>query len=258
MLVSIGAIAIFVGLFAVATVRHVVGGFPISILVLLAGITLGIAQVKGTVDAVVSRGLARAAVRPVALPFVFFAITAAVAAMGSPPAGLVVAPLAMPIARRSGVDAGVMAIAINTGISTGGFAPTSLFGIVTYQIARRAGIDFNPLTLLTVATVSNLVLLVAALAIFRSYRPQRRSRHETELPWDAVASGSPNGAPEHPLEWYQIATMLCMVGLAVSVIACALAGIEPDIGAWMAFIASAWPNTNAILQRRRHPRANTT
>ena len=67
------------------------------------------------------------------LPFLFFLITAGVAAMGSPQAGYVVMPLAMPAARRSGVDPMLMAVAINAGISAGGLAPTSLFGIVTQQ-----------------------------------------------------------------------------------------------------------------------------
>ena len=45
-----------------------------------------------------------------------------------------------------------MAVAINAGISAGGLAPTSLFGIVTNTTARQAGIDLNPFTLLAAAT----------------------------------------------------------------------------------------------------------
>ena len=82
----------------------------------------------------------------------FFALAAVAAAMGSPQAGLATAPLGMPVARRAGVDSVLMAIAINSGISAGSFAPTSLFGIVTYRIAREAGIDLNPFTLLAVAS----------------------------------------------------------------------------------------------------------
>ena len=81
LLAPIGAIAIFVALFAVATVRRVhlgilmfpaacatgvllagmpvrdvVGGFPINILVLVAGVTyfFGIAQINGTTDRVIA------------------------------------------------------------------------------------------------------------------------------------------------------------------------------------------------------------
>lgn len=193
MLAPVIAIAIFVVIFAIATVRNVhlgilmfpaaclagvtlagmplrdvIGGFPVGILVLLAGVTyfFGIAHVNGTTDRVVRALLTRIGKRPMVLPFVFFALSAAVAAMGSPQGGFVLAPIGMPVARRSGVHSAVMAVAISSGISAGGFAPTSLFGIVSYQIARQAGIDVKPLTLLTVSAVVNLLLVSAALAIF--------------------------------------------------------------------------------------------
>ena len=187
------AVAIFVAVFAIATlrgihlgvlmfpaaaavgvwlagmpVRDVVGGFPVNILVLLAGVTFffGIAQANGTIDRVVQKLLAAVGARRGLLPFVFFSITAGVAAMGSPQAGYVVMPLAMPAARRSGVDPMLMAVAINSGISAGGLAPTSLFGIVTNSTARQAGIDLNPLTLLAAAMVANLALMAAATWLF--------------------------------------------------------------------------------------------
>jgi Na+/H+ antiporter NhaC len=122
------AIAIFVAVFAIATFRNihlgvlvlpaacavgvwlagmplgtVIAGFPVGILVLLAGVTyfFGIAQGNGTIDRLVQRLLSAVGARRGLLPFLFFLITAGVAAMGSPQAGYVVMPLAMPAARRS-------------------------------------------------------------------------------------------------------------------------------------------------------------
>lgn len=188
------AIAIFVAVFAIATFRNIhlgalmlpaacavgvwlagmslrdiVVGFPVSILVLIAGVTyfFGIAKGNGTIDRVVQTLLAAVGARRALLPFLFFSITAGVAAMGSPQAGYVVMPLAMPAARRSGVDPMLMAVAINGGISAGGLAPTSLFGIVTNGTARQAGIDLNPLTLLAAAMVANLALIAAAAWLFQ-------------------------------------------------------------------------------------------
>ena len=60
-----------------------------------------------------------------------------------------------------------MAIAINSGICAGSFAPTSLFGVITLRIAGQAGIELGTFVLLAVATVANLVLLVGALMFFR-------------------------------------------------------------------------------------------
>ena len=165
MLAPVLAIAIFVALFAVATLRgvhlgilmfpaacavgvalagmplrEVVGGFPVGIMVLLAGVTyfFGFAQANGTIDRVMEAVLTRAPAGTIAMPFMFFAMSGVLASMGSPQAGLVLAPIGMPIARRSGVDPVLMGIAINGGISAGGLAPTSLFGIVSYRVAREA------------------------------------------------------------------------------------------------------------------------
>jgi di/tricarboxylate transporter len=241
------AIAIFVAVFAVATwrdvhlgvlmfpvacavgvtlaampLRDVVSGFPVSIMILLAGVTyfFGIAQTNGTIDAGIEAVLARAGARPVALPFVFFVLAGAVAAMGSPQAGLVLAPVGMPIARRSRVDPVVMAIAINSGIAAGGYAPTSLFGIVSYRVAREAGIDLNPFTLLAVAIAANLVLLSGALVVFR-----RANREPIFEPPHRIAQETRRRFLPH-----QLVTLVCMACLVASVIGCVLAGIEPDIG----------------------------
>ena len=244
---AILAIAIFIAVFAIATLRNVhlgilmfpaacgvgvilagmplrdvVGGFPVNIMVLLAGVTyfFGIAQANGTIDRAIEVTLARVRTRAMVLPFVFFAMAGAVASMGSPQAGIVLAPVGMPIARRSGVDPVLMAIAINAGISAGGLAPTSLFGIVTYRVAREAGIQFNPLTLLAVAIASNFVLLVVAFLLFG-----RASRSSVDLPAEAGVA-----TPRTRFERHHIVTVICMAGLVTTVVASAMAKIEPDIG----------------------------
>jgi di/tricarboxylate transporter len=122
-----------------------------------------------------------------------------------------------------------MAIAINSGISAGAFAPTSLFGIVTYRIARQAGIDLDPFALLAVAVVVNVVLLGVALALFA-----RRFRGSGEAPADDRSAAAPpdqaRPAAATRLTGHQIATLVCILALVVSIVIGALLGIEPDIG----------------------------
>ena len=243
------AIAIFIGLFAVATLRNIhlgvlmfpaacavgvwlagiplrdiVAGFPVNILVLLAGVTyfFGIAKANGTLDRLVQEVIAVVGDRRRLLPFVFFSVTAGVAAMGSPQAGYVVMPLAMPAARRSGVDPMLMAVAVNSGISAGGLAPTSLFGIVTYSTARRAGIALNPLVLLAAALVANLALVAAAAWLFPG-SSAAHTAHEAETePARAAASAR--------FTSQQAVTLTCIVGLMLSVLIGIWLGLEPDIG----------------------------
>jgi len=209
--------------------RNIVAGFPVSIMVLLVGVTyfFAIAQVNGTVDAVIKGVLARVRHQTGLLPFAFFALAGGIAAMGSGIAGLVVAPMGLPIARRSGMDPMLMALAIGCGISAGAFAPTSLFGIVSYGTARQANIDLNPMVLFGVAIVANLGLLIAAFLIFggRSLLQPRAAA----FPSRAVSDAS-GDVVSLPFGRYQTATLACMIGLVVAVLASVVNGIEPDIG----------------------------
>ena len=201
--------------------KDVVAGFPISIMVLLTGVTFffGIAQVNGTIDRVIEALLARTGHRRIVLPFVFFGLSGAVAAMGSPQAGLVLAPVAMPIARRSGVASALMGVAINAGISSGGLAPTSLFGIVTYGTARAAGINLSPLTLLTSAIAFNTALLLAAYVLFPMFTPP-----------EAVMRGDAELSRRAPFERHHVVTIGFMFGVVATVVGCVMIGIDPDIG----------------------------
>src|SRR5215203_70706 len=243
------AIAIFIAVFAIATfrgihlgvlmlpaavavgvwlagmpIRDVLAGFPINILVLIAGVTyfFGIAQGNGTVDSAIQKLIGAVVDRRAVLPFVFFLITAGVASMGSSQAGYVMIPLAMAAARRSSVDPMLMGVALNSGMSTGGFAPTSLFGIVTVTTARQAGIDLHPITLLGAALISNLALLVVAAWMFPG-------PGIAAVPRD---SGSQPLAPEARSRFnsYQIVTLIFIVVLILSVVIGFSLGFQPDLG----------------------------
>ena len=215
------------------TLREVIGGFPVGILILVAGVTyfFGIAHLNGSLDRVMGAMLARTGGRQALVPVLFFGLAAVMAAMGSPQAGLATGPVGMSAARRARVDGVLMAIAINSGICAGSFAPTSLFGAITYRVAQQAGIDVSALVLLAVATVSNLALLVVALVLFPrapEARAERRSeepivRHESA---DALTGTS----SARPLRVHQAVTLLCLLGLLPGIIGGTLAGFDMDVG----------------------------
>ena len=267
------AIAIFVAVFAIATLRNihlgvlmipaacavgiwlagmslrdVIGGFPINILILVGGVTyfFGIAQGNGTIDRLIHKVLAGVGSRRGLLPYVIYLITTGVASMGSSQAGYVMIPLAMPAARRCGVNPMVMAVALNSGMSTGGFAPTSLFGIVTATTARQAGIDLNPFVLLGTAMIANVALLVAATWLFPNPAMATAVREDENAP-------VPSGASER-FASHQIVTIVCIVSLIVAVIVGFSLGYTPDIGV-IAFglgaaLALLYPKAGADAVRR--------
>ncbi|MFJ6456215.1 SLC13 family permease [Paenarthrobacter sp. NPDC091669] len=282
------ALAIFVGVFVLATLRKVhigvlmfaaaagvgvwmagmtiekvVAGFPIGILVLLVGVTyfFAIAQANGTIDRIIEMAIAKVGDRALFLPLAFFALTIGISAMGSPLAGLVMAPIGMPLAKRYGIDRMLMGLAIGSGLSAGGFAPTSLFGIVTYGTARAAGIDLDPLVLFSVALGTNILLLGAAYVLFGGFKllntrtangfgttvPRfSASRPTPSHPFEregTIARGKqaaeqavqvldePASTPQPSrLDRNQIITALCMAGLVVTVILMSVLGANPDIG----------------------------
>jgi di/tricarboxylate transporter len=288
---QIAALIIFIGIFVVGSLRNVhigvlmfaaaapvglwmagmsldevVAGFPISILVLLVGVTyfFAIAQANGTVDRIVQMAISKVGDRAFMLPAAFFALTVGISAMGSPLAGLVMAPIGMPLAKKYNIDRMLMGLAIGSGLSAGGFAPTSLFGIVTYGTAHAAGIDLDPLVLFGVALAANLLLLIAAYVLFGGFRLLKAGaagridgefpRFSTKRPipshpferegiafrsQQVVARGvqaleDPDAAtqalPEGKINGRQVITLLCMAGLVLTVVLIAFLGADPDIG----------------------------
>lgn len=207
----------------------VVVGFPVDILVLLVGVTFffGIAKANGTIGRLVDRALIGVGDRTGALPLTFFVLTGVVSAMGSPLGGLVMAPIGMSVAHRRGIDPMLMALAIGTGLSAGGFAPTSLFGIVTWGTASAAGIALDPLTLFAVAIVANLVLLAASYLMFsaRSRVPVAAGGGgRSQEPGDAEPPAREPFTATHRI------TVLGMLGLVAAIVVLALLDAEPDVG----------------------------
>ncbi|MEE1770838.1 SLC13 family permease [Streptomyces sp. JV185] len=279
---QLAALVAFVGIFTAATLRKVhlgilmfaaacgagiwladlpladvIAGFPLGILVLLVGVTyfFGVAQVNGTIDGIIDATLAKVGERTALLPPVFFVLTGGISAMGSPLGGLVMAPIGMAVADRRGLDPMLMGLAMGTGLSAGGFAPSSLFGIVTYGTAHAAGIELSPFVLFAAALVVNVVLFGCAYCMFG--RLSRRSRHVTSsVPAPkagALASGGASShgpastggtagtavvSPGNEQAWgekkkftrIQVCTLFCMLGLVGAVIVLSVTDRNPDIG----------------------------
>ena len=253
-----GAMALFVALFALATLRgvhlglvmfvaacavgpgmagmtlrEVIAGFPVGILILVAGVTyfFGIAHLNGTLDRVMGALLARTGGRRGLVPVLFFGLAALMAAMGSPQAGLATGPVGMSAARRVPVDAVLMAIAINSGICAGSFAPTSLFGVITYRVAQQAGIDVSTIILLAVAIGANLALFAVASMIFsRAPSANANGTLAGEATVSRVAEPQAPAPTTGPMSAHQTATLMCLLALVPGIVGATLAGYEVDIG----------------------------
>jgi len=145
------------------------------------------------------------------------------------------------------VDPMLMGVALNSGMSTGGFAPTSLFGIVTVSTARQAGIDLNPLTLLAASLIANLGLLLVAAWMFPG-PGIAKSRNPAVEPAAAAAPAHSRFAP------HQVVTLICIVGLIFTVVTGFSLGYQPDLGVIAfglgALLALMYPEAGAEGIRR--------
>lgn len=220
---------------------EIYASFPVNIFVLLVGITFffGIAQANGTVDRIVDAALRRVGDRTALIPAAFFVVTAGVAALGNPFGAVVMFPIGMSTAHRRGIDPMLMGLALGTGVSAGGFAPTSLFGIVTAGTAESAGIALNPITLFLIVLGVNAILLTVAYVLFgRALVEARRpmvavGAHENR---STSAGESGRDVPPGivgdlgPANRMQILTMLGIVVLAVTVIIGAIMDMDIDVG----------------------------
>ena len=267
--VHLGALALAAAL-AVGTglaglgIKDILGGFPVDILLLLLGVTFlfGIARGNGTLDWLIERSLRAIGNRTTWLPVLFFVLSAGIASLGSPLAAIVLIPVAVSFAGRNQLSPVVLALAATTGGSAGAFAPTSLFGIITAGTARGSGIDFDSLFLFGVALAINLVLFVAAWALFGRYLVKESADAE-EPPAgsapspDSSPGSSPGSSPElspEPLpasggvatatrttpalvaaptrlSTFQVATVVSLLVLVCSVIGLAFFGIDLHVGA---------------------------
>jgi di/tricarboxylate transporter len=252
MLEPLIALAVFVVIFVIAALRDVpvgivmlaaacgvgvfvadialvdvLGGFPVGTMVILAGVTyfFGIARANGTIDRIIDAVLARIGSNVVVLPFAFFGLTAAISAMGAPVGVFVMAPIGMPVARKHGIDPMLMGISIASGGATGAFAPTGLYGIITYGTTQEAGIALGPLTLFAVAALANLAVVLAAFVAFGGPALlTRRASSMSPAPSDAELK------PRTPLARNQLVTVVFIVALIATLVASSLTGLNLDVG----------------------------
>ncbi|GAA3752311.1 SLC13 family permease [Spinactinospora alkalitolerans] len=173
--VNMGALA-FVAAFLVGTLAvgmdadGILGAFPGGLFLTLVGITylFAIAQNNGTVDLLVRGAVRLVGGRVAAIPWIMFAITALLTAMGalSPAAVAIIAPIALGFAARYGINPLLMGMMVVHGAQGGGFSPISVYGVTVNGIVGGTDLESSPATLFLATLLFNLgisVLLFIAL-----------------------------------------------------------------------------------------------
>lgn len=141
-------------------------GFPGNLFVLLVGVTylFAIAQTNGAVDWIVHAGMRLIRGRIALLPWLMFALTALLAAMGALAAAALActAPIAMRFAARYNISSLMIGIMICIGSVGGSFSPISPFGVIVNGALDDGDLPTNP-GLLMVNNLAFSVVLAAAV-----------------------------------------------------------------------------------------------
>ena len=149
-------------------------GFPGDLFVILVGVTLlfGIASNNGTVDWLIHAAVRAVKGRTIAIPWVFFLITAVLTASGAvvPGAVAIVAPIALGFAIQYGINPVLMGLFVINGATAGGFSPISVFGSIVNGVVEREDLAENSMLLFASSFVFNLLLCFVAFFLFGGRR----------------------------------------------------------------------------------------
>ncbi|MCT9144208.1 SLC13 family permease [Streptomyces violarus] len=150
------------GLVADLDADGIFAGFPGDLFVVLVGVTylFAIARANGTTDWLVHAAVRLVRGRVALIPWVMFALTGALTAIGavSPAAVAIVAPIALSFATRYGISPLLMGAMVVHGAQAGGFSPISIYGSIVNGLVERENLPGNELVLFLASLAANLVI----------------------------------------------------------------------------------------------------
>ena len=167
-------------------------GFPGDLFIILVGVTLlfGIASNNGTVDWLIHAAVKAVKGRTIAIPWVFFLVTAVLTASGAvvPGAVAIVAPIALGFAVQYGINPVLMGLFVINGATAGGFSPISVFGSIVNGVVEREDLAENAMLLFASSFIFNFLLCFVVFFLFggRNLLGHRVEPGETD---DGEASG---------------------------------------------------------------------
>ncbi|MDC0766057.1 SLC13 family permease [Streptomyces sp. HD] len=192
--VNMGALA-FAAAFAVGTLvadldaDGIFAGFPGDLFVVLVGVTylFAIARSNGTTDWLVHASVRLVRGRVALIPWVMFALTGALTAIGavSPAAVAIVAPIALSFAARYRISPLLMGAMVVHGAQGGGFSPISIYGSIVNGIVEREKLPGNEVTLFLASLIVNLVIaavVFVACGGLRLWRQGSVTKGEADAP----------------------------------------------------------------------------
>ena len=205
---NMGALA-FVGAFLLGSVflgmstSDILANFPGGLFLTIVGVTylFAIAQNNGTIDLLV-RGAVRLVGNKVSLiPWVMFAITALITAVGalSPAAVAIIAPIALSFAAKHKINPLMMGMMVIHGAQAGGFSPIAVYGVTVNGIIAKTDLDASPIAIFLASLIFNLAIAVVLSIVlggnrFRSTKAGRLVEQAAETRMSVSVGARASGA----------------------------------------------------------------
>ncbi|MFI6082762.1 SLC13 family permease [Streptomyces sp. NPDC051217] len=222
-------------------------GFPGDLFVVLVGVTylFAIARANGTTDWLVHASIRLVRGRIALIPWVMFALTGALTAIGavSPAAVAIVAPIALSFAARYGISPLLMGALVVHGAQAGGFSPISIYGSIVNGVVERENLPGNELVLFLASLVVNLIIAAIVFVLFGGLQLKGRDLDTGSGGSDKDTTDGAPTADASGLTAPRIATLAALAALVVAVLV-----LDLDAGLCaitLAVILSAfWPDTS--------------
>ncbi|MDQ1664836.1 MAG: hypothetical protein QOH75_867 [Actinomycetota bacterium] len=181
-LIAVVAAFVIGSLVADLSIDTVIAQFPADLFFILAGATLlfAIVRLTGTIDLLAHWAERAVGGRRGLVPVLMFLLTAVLASAGAftPAAVAIVAPVALNLGARFGINRLAMGLVIVSGANAGAFSPVNPFGIVSNKILRDADAD-GSLQLYLNSFIFNAVLAVLGFLVVQTLLGRRAARAES-------------------------------------------------------------------------------
>ncbi len=239
---NMGALA-FAAAFLVGTLaggldaKGIFTKFPGDIFVVLVGVTylFALARANRTTDWLVSAAVRAVGGRTALIPWVMFAITGVLTAIGavSPAAVAIVAPIALGFAARYGINPLLMGAMVVHGAQAGGFSPISVYGSIVNGLVERNGVPGNPLVLFLASLGVNLAIAVVLFLVLGGRKLARNA--------EVADPATPEETPR--LDAARTTTLVSLVALVVGTLV-----FDLDVGltalTLAAVLSLVWPESS--------------
>ncbi len=162
--------------------------------------------------------------RVAAAPWIFFFLTAGLAAFGALFAVAIIAPLALRFARKNGLNTFMTGLLVVHGALAGAFSPISVYGVFINDYLTKNGFESTPFILFIAPFLFNLVFALVDWLVMRN-RPGPVAAGDRDIADPSSGSSASSVAVATKLTSFQLVTLIGLAVMAVSVI-----GFGWDIG----------------------------